>query len=489
MVFDSYDFIFIFFPICYLFFFIFNYKIKFYLLSKISIIFFSLVFFSYWNIKFLYLILISIIFNYICCKLITKIKTYKKIIFIFGVLANIIYLGAFKYIDFFILSTNYLFNLNYPIFNIIFPLAISFYTIQQITFLVDVYEKKIRETNLLDYFLFVSFFPQLIAGPIVHYHETIPQFNSKNHKKINFENINLGLIIFSIGLFKKVVIANNLGLYVDAAYLDTGALGFIEAWAASFAFTFQLYFDFSGYTDMAIGLGLFFNIKLPTNFNSPYKSSNLIDFWRSWHITLTRFVNIYIYTALIKKFKIYDFNLVMIVTIITFVILGFWHGPSITFLLFGFVHGVGIVVNHYYRKLNINLSKFISFMITINFVNLSFILFRAEKIDDFYNFVFAMTAQKEFILHPIFNFFENYFFYEKIIYNDNWFKIGNDIGGELKFIFLILLSTIVIFFSKNTSELLNEIKFKLSTIIYFISIFLIGVIFVNSSQTFIYFNF
>jgi alginate O-acetyltransferase complex protein AlgI len=490
MVFDSHEFILVFLPIVLIIYNYAKYKIKNINFSKFVLIISSFIFFSYWNIYFLYLIIFSIFFNFCFIKIIiiTNNKL-KKFILIIGVFSNVLYLGVFKYLDFFINLSNYFFNLNFLAFNLIFPLAISFYTLQQIAMLFDVYEERIKKTNMLDYFLFVSFFPQLIAGPIVHYHETIPQFKLNDHKTLNLNYINIGIIIFAIGLFKKVILANNLGLYVDSAYSQTSTLNFVEAWSASFAFTFQLYFDFSGYTDMALGLGYMFNVKLPINFNSPFKSLNLINFWQNWHITLTRFINTYIYLALIKKWRIYNFNLLMICSIVIFAIIGFWHGPSIMFLLFGLFHGFGIVINHYFKKTKVQLNKFISFFLTFNFVNISFILFRSDNIDQFFDFITAMVGQKEILLHPLFSFFENIIYFLNIKYTYNWFSIGDEIGGESKFVILIVIASIIIFFCKNTFQLTNNLKYSLSNLIYYVTLLIISILYISSNQTFIYFNF
>ena len=200
MVFDSFDFVFVFFPIVFILYNCVRYKLKLQIISKYLLVFCSFIFFSYWNIYFLYLILLSILFNLLVVKLIINSnEKIKKTLLIFGVTSNILYLGVFKYIDFFIDINNFLFDFNFATFNLLFPLAISFYTIQQIAFLFDIYEKRVGNTSVIDYCLFVSFFPQLIAGPIVHYHETIPQFNEKAKSNFDFNNINLGIIIFSIG--------------------------------------------------------------------------------------------------------------------------------------------------------------------------------------------------------------------------------------------------------------------------------------------------
>lgn len=222
----------------------------------------------------------------------------RKTILIFGIVFNLSLLGYFKYTDFFLSNFNGIFGADIPLMHIALPLAISFFTFQQIAYLVDSYRNETKEYDFLNYALFVTFFPQLIAGPIVHHKEMMPQFASTWNKVKNYKNIALGIFIFSIGLFKKVVIADTFAVWATNGFDKAEVLTFFEAWATSLSYTFQLYFDFSGYTDMAIGAALLFNIKLPINFNSPYKATNIQDFWRRWHITLSRFLRDYVYIPL-----------------------------------------------------------------------------------------------------------------------------------------------------------------------------------------------
>ncbi len=217
----------------------------------------------------------------------------KKTILTFGIIANLSLLGYFKYMDFFIENFNLAFNTQADLLHLALPLAISFFTFQQISYLVDSYRQETKEYDFLNYALFVTFFPQLIAGPIVHHKEMMPQFAKIRNKVINYQNISIGIFIFSIGLFKKVVIADTFAVWATAGFDTASTLNLFEAWATSLSYTFQLYFDFSGYTDMAIGLAFLFNIKLPINFNSPYKATNIQDFWRRWHMTLSRFLKDY----------------------------------------------------------------------------------------------------------------------------------------------------------------------------------------------------
>jgi len=293
MLFNSYEFIFTFLPITFFIYFYLNSK-RLTQASKVFLVLSSLFFYSWWNVVYLPLILISMLFNYSIGNTLSNKKDFnksfsKKTILIFGIICNISLLGYFKYGDFFIENFNLLSGANANLLHLLLPLAISFFTFQQIAYLVDSYKAETKEYNFLNYTLFVTFFPQLIAGPIVHHKEMMPQFANVRNMLINYRNIALGLFIFSIGLFKKVVIADTFAVWANNGFDVATNLNFFEAWATSLSYTFQLYFDFSGYTDMAIGIALFFNIKLPINFNSPYKALSIKDFWRRWHITLSRF--------------------------------------------------------------------------------------------------------------------------------------------------------------------------------------------------------
>ena len=264
-----------------------------------------------------------------------------------------------------------------------FPLALSFVTFQTIAFICDCYENSIKDLSFKKYALFIIFFPQLIAGPIVKFNMMISQFESSKNEIINFKNIIIGLIVLSIGIVKKVFIADNLSIYSDELFALNDNYNFFETWIGTFCFTFQIYFDFSGYIDMATGIALLFNIKLPLNFNSPYKATGIIDFWQRWHITLTSFLTNYIYTPLLRSFKNLNFFKSMVATLIVFLIAGLWHGPSWLFVIFGAIHGTGLIINHIYRRFfNFKINTLISRIITFLYINFSFVFFRSESLDD-----------------------------------------------------------------------------------------------------------
>jgi D-alanyl-lipoteichoic acid acyltransferase DltB (MBOAT superfamily) len=301
----------------------------------------------------------------------------KKSILVIGITANLGLLGYFKYSDFLIENINSTLSADVPLLDLALPLAISFFTFQQIAYLVDSYRRETTEYDFLNYAVFVSFFPQLIAGPIVHHKEMMPQFANIRTKVINYKNISLGLFIFSIGLFKKVVIADSFSVWANAGFDTASTLNLFEAWATSLSYTFQLYFDFSGYTDMAIGTALLFNIKLPINFHSPYKSTNIQDFWRRWHITLSRFLRDYVYIPLggNRNGNFHTYNNLMA----TFILGGIWHGAGWTFVFWGFLHGMALVIFRLWNQLGLKLWTWLAWAITFNFINITWVFFRAEE--------------------------------------------------------------------------------------------------------------
>lgn len=382
MLFNSYEFIFIFLPITFFVYFYLNSK-RLGHISKAFLVVSSLFFYSWWNIIYLPLILLSMIFNYTIGNTLAnnKSKINTKALLCLAITSNLALLGYFKYSDFFISNVNFAFGSHIEPLHLALPLAISFFTFQQIAYLIDSYKGETSEYDFLNYALFVTFFPQLIAGPIVHHKEMMPQFaNSRNLLK-NYKNIALGIFIFSIGLFKKVAIADTFSIWATNGFDNAEVLTFFEAWATSLSYTFQLYFDFSGYCDMAIGSALLFNIKLPINFNSPYIALDIQDFWRRWHITLSRFLRDYIYIPLGGNrgggyWRTYR-NLLA-----TFLLGGLWHGAAWTFVFWGFLHGIALIIHRIWKNLGFCLPKVLAWIITFNFINFTWIFFRAKEWDD-----------------------------------------------------------------------------------------------------------
>jgi len=397
MLFNSHEYIFIFLPLTLILYFILN-RYRMTIASRAWLVVMSLLFYSWWDVKYLPLILCSMMFNY---SLGTAISRYgeegrKKLLLVIGIVGNVLLLGYYKYTDFMIMNINWLFGTDIGLKRIVLPLGISFFTFTQIAYLVDAYKAKAREYDLLNYALFVTYFPHLLAGPIIHHKEMMPQFESMRNKLLNYRNLAVGIFLFSIGLFKKVVIADKFALWANAGFDGSQSLTMMEAWATSLSYTFQLYFDFSGYTDMALGSSYMFNIKLPINFHSPYKALDIQDFWRRWHMTLSRFLREYIYIPL--GGNRYGDNRMYMALMATFLIGGIWHGAGWTFVFWGFLHGAGIVIHRIWKKHGLSMPKALAWIVTFNFVNIAWVFFRAKSWEDAMKVLSGMFGMNGIVL-------------------------------------------------------------------------------------------
>ncbi|WP_201265625.1 MBOAT family protein [Mariprofundus sp. EBB-1] len=351
----------------------------------------SLFFYAWWNPLYIWLILLSMLFNY-GMGLALSGRRVRRTLLTIGVVANIMLLGYYKYANFFVNTVNDVTGASFNLDNIILPLAISFFTFQQIAYLVDAYQRKTEEHSFLHYALFVTFFPQLIAGPIVHHGEMMRQFSKPETFRFNAGKMELGLAIFSLGLFKKVFLADGVARYSTPVFQAASAeesITVIDAWIGSLGYSFQLYFDFSAYSDMAIGIALMFGISLPINFMSPYKAVNIIDFWRRWHMTLSRFLRDYLYFPLggNRKGEVRRYTNLLI----TMLLGGLWHGAGWTFAFWGLLHGGYLIVNHAWhhmrRLLGHDLEKSTFFGrvlargITFLAIVIGWVYFRAESFE------------------------------------------------------------------------------------------------------------
>jgi alginate O-acetyltransferase complex protein AlgI len=373
MLFNSYGFLCVFLPAALL---------GFYLLGSVSrisairwVILASVVFYGCWRPVNILIIAPSIAINFVLASILLRLneaegsRRTSKALLLLGISFNVIFLGIFKYTDFVTGSINDVFGASLVLQHIILPLGISFITFQKIGFLVDVQAGRIRSFTLQDYCTFVLFFPQLIAGPIVHYREMMPQFH-RTSCRFDKENFAVGLTLLFFGFFKKVVLADSIAQYVSPIYDHPAAAGgtsLLLAWTAAVGFTLQIYFDFSGYSDMALGLARFFGIRLPQNFNSPLRASSIIDFWLRWHMTLTRFLTGYIYNPLLlmltrrrvakgqagirgRDTTVGAFlTLLMFPTVVTMFVSGLWHGAGYGFVIWGLLHGMYLTINHLWR--------------------------------------------------------------------------------------------------------------------------------------------
>jgi D-alanyl-lipoteichoic acid acyltransferase DltB (MBOAT superfamily) len=476
MLFNSFEFIFIFLPVSFFVYFYLNHK-RLTIASRAWLVFSSLFFYGWWNIAYLPLILVSILFNYTITNTMAEYDENKKNYFSkrsllqIALVFNIGFLGYFKYMDFFIENINLVFDSDIGLLYLALPLAISFFTLQQIAFVVDSYEGLVKEKSFLDYTVFVTFFPQLIAGPIVHHKEMMPQFANIRNKVKRYKNISLGLLIFSIGLFKKVVIADTFAIWASYGFDTATILNVFEAWATSLSYTFQLYFDFSGYTDMAIGAALLFNIKIPINFNSPYKALSIIDFWQRWHISLSNFIGTYVYTPIIRSFNKLNFHKAMFATILTFIIVGLWHGASWMFVIFGTLHGIALTINHYWKRTKFKINNVIAWFITFNFVNLTMVIFRAKEWDDVEKVLSGMLGMNG------------------ISSIKTLIEFGPIDKFSLMNIIMVFLIAFVGFFMGNSTSITYQAMQNKIKYIYISALLLISTLHLNRVSEFIYFNF
>jgi alginate O-acetyltransferase complex protein AlgI len=488
MLFNSYEFIFVFLPITFFVYFYLNHK-RLTEASKGFLVCSSLFFYSWWNVTYLPIILTSMVFNYTIgrslnkeCK--NKYKGFqKKSILTVSIVLNLSLLGYFKYTDFLLENFNLAFDSNAELLDLALPLAISFFTFQQIAYLVDSYRQETKEYDFLNYALFVTFFPQLIAGPIVHHKEMMPQFSKVRNKVKNYRNIAMGLFIFSIGLFKKVVIADTFAVWATNGFDVATTLNLFEAWATSLSYTFQLYFDFSGYADMAIGLALLFNISLPVNFNSPYKAINIQDFWRRWHITLSRFLRDYVYIPLggSRKGRFRTYNNLMA----TFVIGGLWHGAGWTFIFWGFLHGLALVIQRFWSKFGFKLWTWLAWFFTFNFVNIAWVFFRAKEWNDAIRVLDSMFSLDNIVLP---NFLER-----KLPFLMGLdMKFGaflENIRGDFTTPIWIFSALLLVLFFNNPVQNLARFKLNYVYLIFSSFLFVVSIMSINKVSEFLYFNF
>ncbi len=466
MLFNSYVFIFAFLPVTLAGFFLLG-RIK-PMLAAAWLTVASLFFYGWWNPLYVGLLSFSILFNYACGMAIARAgmrggRPAQKRWLIFAVTANLAVLGYCKYANFFLAGISHFSGWALSFGEIVLPLGISFFTFTQIAFLADTYYGKAREYNFVHYSLFVTYFPHLIAGPVLHHAEMMPQFGLPATYRFSFENLAVGITIFVIGLFKKVMIADEIGAYARPVF-DAAAAGaeltLLEAWGGALAYTFQLYFDFSGYSDMAIGLSRLFGVVLPLNFHSPYQAVNVIEFWRRWHMTLSRFLRDYLYIPLggnRKGAARRHINLLL-----TMALGGLWHGAGWTFVAWGVLHGVFLVVNHGWHALRARLGhdlrrstwwgRACGGLLTFTAVVIGWVLFRAADFTTAVAMLKAMAGMNGLVLPdfwlPKWGAAGQWLAAQGVRFGDTRDLVS---GGLVNWI-LILLA--VVWFAPNTQQLL-----------------------------------
>lgn len=454
----------------------------------------SLWFYGYANPVYLILILSSIWVNFFVGKKIAlgRRKEKRRIAknwMTGGIIFNLALIFYFKYYDFFISNMNILFGEDWILKNIALPLGISFFTFQQISYIVDCYrEKEIIQYSFIEYGAYVTFFPQLVAGPIVMHSELVPQMQDKEKKKANYENLSLGLYALALGLGKKVLLADTLSKIVNVGYADISSLNGISAFIIMTSYTLQIYFDFSGYCDMALGMSKMFNIDLPINFNSPYKAKSVTEFWGRWHLTLTRFFTQYVYIPLggNRKGKVRTYRN----TLIVFFLSGIWHGANWTFILWGVIHGIFMTMEKVIKdcgKMTRKIWGIIGGLYVFLFVNITWVLFRAETIGKAWEFLQRLNIKGSTIAPDILD-KVNDLVEIRLLYR---LGLGNLISRypSLPCVCILVMLWLAVYFMKNTQEklqckTLGRVR-SLATILLIVW----SVISLSDVSEFLYFNF
>ena len=455
MLFPSFTFILFFLPLTLALYYLFGAKSR--TAAHVWLVLASFVFYSWFNYSYFLILLGSILGNYFLASLLWKKPS--KLVFTIGLIANIGLLGSYKYCDFFIDNINHLLNLSMPFKHIVLPLGISFFTFQQISFLHAVYTGELKKRySFITYSIFVSFFPQLVAGPIVLPDEMMEQFDRPESLKLQSQNFSAGLFVFALGLGKKILLADYFAGFADAGFA-AGALSLIDAWKTALSYTFQIYFDFSGYCDMAIGLALLFNIRLPENFRSPYLSTDIGDFWRRWHITLGRFLMTYIYFPLGGS-KVSTFRTCCNL-MITFLVSGLWHGASWLFVLWGAIHGAALVIQRIWSKvLHCRMPSLPAKLLTFLFVCAAWVLFRAENMKQ------ACHVYRGMFLPD---------------------QAGN--LPDIKFLLMFVVALVILIFLPTASSRVDKFRPTVINLIIALALLISSMFLFVKTSPFIYFNF
>lgn len=470
MLYTSYPFILLFLPLVLLGYYSLSH-LKNAIYQKVFLISMSLFFYGVNNTYYLILFVVSVLLNYIFA---LCIKKHINCFFPIGIIFDILLLGYFKYFNFFVDNINHIFKTSYLDRAIVLPLGISFFTFQQISFLISVKKKECFLDSFLDYCEFMTFFPQIIAGPIVLYQEFVPQIRNHSNRHFNSHNLCQGIYQFSMGAFKKSVLADSLSLFVDNGF-QMNEIGFAASWITALSYTFQIYFDFSGYSDMAIGIGKMFNYDLPQNFDSPYKSESINEFWRRWHKTLGRALSTYVYIPLGGNKK--GLSRTCINLLVTFFLSGFWHGASWTFIIWGVMHGCVCIIERIFNKYISAFPKAIKVTITFLITNSLWVLFRADNFNE---------ANK--ILTGMLNFTNAKLYQLQELTSDGFINFP----GAIDTIYVIsftIISAYVCLAQNNSSHYSQKFTPNIKTA-FQVGLFLMAtIICLSKGSVFIYFNF
>lgn len=416
----------------------------------------------------------SVFFNYIIgtSLITTENKRSRKLLLLIGLAENIALLGYFKYANFFVNNYNIVMKTHHDIGKIVLPIGISFFTFQLIGYLVDCYRGKTKEYSVMDYLLFITFFPQLIVGPIVHHAEMVPQFESDQQSKFNKERFFLGLFIFALGCGKKILLADPLTNYAQIFFADVTSYGMLDTWLSSISYTISYYFDLSAYADMAIGMGYLFNVRIPENFNSPYKARNFRDYWRRWHITLSRFLSDYVYRSIHKKG---DSSLKFYFAVMaTFFVSGFWHGAGWNFIAWGLINGVFVCMAHFMQRRNWKLPDRLAWFLTFTGVVGARIMFVSNGLRDSFR-----------VYGKLFDFSE----FSGMGLSELLFEIGKFASYNIHTILVLIVGMAIAFFAKNTREITENFTLNYKHAVVIGVLLAIALIQMSIVSDFLYFQF
>ena len=486
MLFNSYIFIFAFLPIIWVLYFGLNKK-QYFKIATVSLFLASVVFYAYFNWYYSFILLGSIAFNYLLHLALIRFEGKRKLFLTTGIILNLLILCYFKYFNFFLSNMNRVFDTGFVMQYIILPLGISFFTFQQISFIVDTYRKETPLYPFWDYALFVAFFPQLVAGPIVLHKEMLPQFLDKERRKIDYSSSYEGFQYFIIGLSKKVLIADTFGRVSDWGYGNFIGLSNLSYAILIFSYTIQIYFDFSGYCDMAVGLGRMFNIKIPINFRSVYQSTSIREFWQRWHITLTRFFTNYVYIPLGGNRK--GVLRTQVNVMIVFGLSGLWHGADWTFVFWGLVHGLAMVSYVIFEKIWLKIPVALKWLGTFVFVNLTWVFFRAD------NFWQALVI----IRGLVFGKFGAAAMEMTELFGGNGVKllltrleapvVIYEVWANFSMVAWIVLVMLIVVKGKNVHDVIAEKRVGVGYVVALSGMFVLSVISLSDVAEFLYFNF
>lgn len=487
MLFNSYIFVFLFFPMA---------VIGYYWLHHIKLekaalgylVMMSMVFYGYNSIQYLVILIVSILVNYLLVWRMDRADNpaRRRLLLFLGLFYNLGILFCLKYVDFFIENVNAVFRTDYCFLRLALPLGISFYTFQQLSYVIDSYRRDCERYSFLEYAAYVSFFPQLIAGPIVYHDELIPQLRAEENHHIRYENLCKGLYAFALGMAKKVLVADTLSKVVTVGYANVKALNSVSTILVMICYSLQIYFDFSGYCDMAYGIGFMFNVELPVNFNSPYKAASIREFWDRWHMTLTRFFTKYVYIPLggSRKGKVRTYVNVMIV----FLVSGIWHGANWTFILWGIVNGLGNLFDRFFDHFLQKIPRVIRMIATFCFCTIAWSMFRAESVKQGFRMIKNLTVPGDGRLSSEMAGAFNRIFEVQLLARAGLGGLMETYPWLMPAIFVLVL-ILVCMLMCNTQEKVNDGRYGTKRIAVTVGLLVWSILSLSDVSEFLYFNF